>query len=83
LLCKFETPTKSSPPPSSHISQNCRLFTKDFHHRKQGLSPQAPPTLFNKLHPLFLTYLISPKGVTPDFPLIFNEVTDLPPKISI
>jgi hypothetical protein len=29
---------------SNHISQNSRLFTEDFHHRKQGLSPQAPPT---------------------------------------
>jgi hypothetical protein len=28
-------------------SQNHRLFTKDFHHRKQLLSPQAPPALFH------------------------------------
>ena len=27
---------------SNHISQNRRLFTKDFYHRKQGLSPQIP-----------------------------------------
>ena len=27
---------------SNHISQNRRLFTEDFHHRKQGLSPQNP-----------------------------------------
>ena len=27
---------------SNHISQNRRLTTEDFHHRKQGLSPQNP-----------------------------------------
>ena len=42
VLCKFETPTKSSPPPNNHISQNHRLSTEDFHCSKQGLSPQAP-----------------------------------------
>ena len=47
VLCKFETSTKSSPLPSNHISQNRRLFTEDFHHRKQGLSPQNP---LNILH---------------------------------
>ncbi|MBR3921572.1 MAG: hypothetical protein IKJ45_00520, partial [Kiritimatiellae bacterium] len=51
----------------------------------KGLSLQESTEIIQltKYLSLFLTYLTRLKGVTPDFPLIFNEVTDLPPKISI
>ena len=75
----FRVPTKSFYRNLTRTTRSLRVaFLK-------GLSLQEPTEIIQltKYLSLFLTYLTRLKGVTPDFPLIFNEVTDLPPKISI